>query len=341
MEDGRPVRVTGNRASPVYHAFCCTRGQALPEVMSSSDRLLHSMKMGPDGAHRPIGSAQAIEEVSQRLRAIVERHGPRSVALYFGTYSANYPASVPMAVSLILALQSPMIFASMTIDQPGKDVAAAMLGGWQAGPHGWNDADVWLLVGSNPLVSIGAAMPAQNPGRLLTEAVARGMQLIVIDPRRTQTAKRAQIHLQSRPGEDAALLAAMIRVILDENLQDAAFLRENVAGLEALRAAVAPFTPEYAASRADVPAEQIVKAARVFAGGKRGVAAGATGANMSGRSTLVEYLILSLNTICGRFLREGDAVANPGVLLARAAPRAQPTPPAPRCFPRSPWWRAD
>jgi anaerobic selenocysteine-containing dehydrogenase len=336
MEAGRPVRVTGNRESPVYHAFCCTRGQALPEVMSSSDRLQHSMKMSADGTHRPIHSAQAIREVAERLRAIVEQHGPRSVALYFGTYSANYPASVPMAVALILALQSPMIFASMTIDQPGKDVAAAMLGGWQAGPHGWTNADVWLLVGSNPLVSIGAAMPAQNPARLLTEAVARGMQLIVIDPRRTQTAKRAQIHLQSRPGEDAALLAAMIHVVLDENLQDEAFLSENVAGLEAIRAAVAPFTPEYASRRADVPAELIVKAARVFAKAKRGVAAGATGANMSGRSTLVEYLILCLNTICGRFLREGDAVANPGVLLARATPRAQPTAPRPTLFPQEP-----
>ena len=128
-----------------------------------------------------------------------------------------------------------------------------------------------LLVGSNPLVSIGAAMPAQNPGRLLTEAVARGMKLIVIDPRRTQTARRAQIHLQPRPGEDAALLAAMIHVILAEGLEDAAFVSENTSGVEKLRAAVAPFTPAYAAARADVPAEQIVEAARVFARARRGV----------------------------------------------------------------------
>jgi anaerobic selenocysteine-containing dehydrogenase len=336
MEDGKPIRVTGNRESPVYHGFCCTRGQALPEVMASPERLLHSMKRGADGRHQAIGSQQAIAEVAEHLRDIRDRHGPRAIALYFGTYSANYPASNPLAIGLMLALGSPMIFASMTIDQPGKDVAAALLGGWEAGPHGFLDADVWMLVGSNPLVSIGAAMPAQNPGRLLTEAVARGMKLIVIDPRRTQTARRAQIHLQPRPGEDAALLAAMIQVILTERLEDAAFLRENVDGVEALRAAVAPFTPAYAAARADVPAEQIIEAARVFARARRGVAGGATGANMSGRSTLVEYLILCLNTLCGRFLREGEAVANPGVLLARATPKAQPSAPRPARFPDEP-----
>lgn len=333
MDGGRPVRVTGNRQSPVYHGFCCTRGQALPELMAEPGRLLHSVKKGADGVHRPIASQTAIQEVAERLRQIRDEHGPRSIALYFGTYSANYPASTPLAVGLMLALGTQMIFASMTIDQPGKDVAAAMVGGWEAGPHGFRDADVWMMIGSNPLVSIGAAMPAQNPARMLTEAIARGMRFIVIDPRKTQTAKRAHIHLQPRPGEDATLLAAMLHVILSENLHDAAFAAENVVGVKELQAAVAPFTPAYAAQRADVPEEQIIQAARMFATARRGVVGGATGANMSGRSSLVEYLIVSLNTVCGRYLRAGDAVENPGVFLSRAIPRAQPSPPRPALFP--------
>lgn len=336
MEDGRPTRATGNSESPTYHGFCCTRGQALPEVMASPQRLLHSMKRGLDGRHHPIDSQVAVREVAERLRDTLDRYGPKSVAVYFGTHSATYPASAPLCVSLMIAMQSPMIFTAMSIDQPGKDVAAALLGGWEAGPQGFLGSDVWMLVGSNPMVSIHAAMPSQNPGRLLTEAIAQGMRLIVIDPRRTQTAKRAHIHLQPRPGEDAVLLAAMIHVILAEGLEDKAFLAENASGVEALRAAVARFSPAHAARRADVPAEQIVEAARVFAGAKRGIAGGCTGANMSGRSTLTEYMILCLNAICGRFLREGDAVANPGVLLPRARPRAQPTPPRPARFPEQP-----
>ena len=336
IKDGALSRVVGNRESPTYFGFCCTKGQALPEVMRDESRLLHSMKMQPDGTHVRIGSREAIEEVAARLKAIVDAHGPNAVAAYFGTYSVNYPATSPFVAALLGALGSNRIFTSMTIDQPGKDIAAAMVGTWEAGAHPFRDADVWMLVGSNPLVSIGAAMPAQNPGRRLTDAIARGMRLIVIDPRRSQTAQRAHIHLQARPGHDAALIAAMIRVVLAEGLEDQAFVAENVAGVDALRKAVAPFTPDLVAERAGVDAGQIVAAARMFATVRRGVAAGSTGANMSGNSTLTEYLILALNTLCGRFLREGEAVANPGVLLSRALPRAQARPPYPAVFPNQP-----
>jgi anaerobic selenocysteine-containing dehydrogenase len=159
------------------------------------------------------------------------------------------------------------------------------------------------------------------------------MNLIVIDPRRTETARRAQIYIQPRPGQDASILAAMIHVILAEALYDKTFTDENVAGVDLLRKAVMPFEPAYAAARADTSPEHIVEAARVFAKARRGLAVGATGANMSGRSTLTEYLLLCLNTICGRYMKEGEAVPNPGVLLSRAIPRAQAKPPRPAVFP--------
>jgi anaerobic selenocysteine-containing dehydrogenase len=141
------------------------------------------------------------------------------------------------------------------------------------------------------------------------------MQLVVIDPRRTETARRATLHLQPRPGEDAAIVASLLHVILAEGLHDAAFCEENASGLLALRAAVAPFTPEMVASRADVPAAQLREAARVFARAGRGVATAGTGPNMSGNGTLFEYLLLCLNTLCGRWLREGERVANPGTVV--------------------------
>ncbi len=329
MQNGRPVRVTGNKASPMFDGFCCTRGQALPEQINDPQRLLLPQKRGLDGAYRPVGSAQALDEIAASIDRIVADHGPRSVALYLGTYTGPYPAAGPFAVGFARGLGTPMIFTSMTIDQPGKDIAAALLGGWEAGPQVFANADVWMVVGGNPLVSIGLTMPAQNPGKRLTDALARGMQLIVIDPRRTETARRAHIHLQPRPGEDPAILAGMIRVILKEDLHDHAFAAENVAGLEALWRAVEPFDPANVAARADIPEADLIAAARLFATRARGLAAGATGANMSGRSSLTEYLIAVLNTICGRYLRAGEAVANPGVLLSRATPRAQARPPRP------------
>ena len=336
IQDGRAVKVVGNRRSPTYAGFCCSKGQALPEAMRDDSRLLHSMKMQPDGSHRPIAWREALAEIAPRVREIIQTHGPNAVAVYFGTASGSYPATRPIVRGLFGALGSNRIFSPMTIDQPGKDIGAAMLGTWEAGGHPFHDARVWMMVGSNPLVSIGAAMPSQNPGRKLTDAIARGMRLIVIDPRRSQTAQRAHLHLQARPGHDAAILAAMIRVILDERLEDHDFIEENVAGIEALRAAVAPFRPERVAAQAGIEAEQLVGAARMFAAAGRGIACGSTGANMSGNSTLTEYLILCLNTICGRYLREGEAVANPGVLISRAIPRAQPKAPTPAVFPDQP-----
>jgi anaerobic selenocysteine-containing dehydrogenase len=329
LEEGRVVRTTGNRESPAFHGFCCTRGQALPEQLLHPDRLLHSRRREGDGNHRPIGATAAMDEVTEKIERIVRAHGPRSVALYLGTYNACYPLVAPVAVSWAAAIGTPMIFTPMTIDQPGKDIANALAGTWEAGPHGFNDADTWLIVGGNPLVAIGVTMPAQNPGRRLKDALQRGMKLIVIDPRRTQTAQRASVHVQPRPGEDASILAAMIHVILAESLHDMAFVQENADGVEALRRVVAPFTPDYAAQRAAVSADEIRAAARTFAGARRGIAVGSTGANMSGHSSLIEYLLTCLNILCGRYLRAGEAVDNPGVLLARATPRAQPVAPRP------------
>jgi anaerobic selenocysteine-containing dehydrogenase len=282
------------------------------------------MKRQPDGTHKPLSSETAVEEVATQLRRLVTQYGPSSIALYIGTYAVNYPTGAAMAIAWMNALASPMLFTGNTIDQPGKDIATALLGSWEAGQQTFVDSDVWMIIGANPLVSLSSAMPVHNAGRLLTEAMAEGMKLIVVDPRRSQTAKRATIHLQPQPGQDAAILAGILRVILTEDRYDKVFVIENVKGIEELRCAVDPFTPAYVARRADIPESQLIDAARLFADARRGVAAGGTGANMSGRSSLTEYLIQCLNTVCGRYLREGEPVANPGVLLAKAAPRAQP-----------------
>jgi anaerobic selenocysteine-containing dehydrogenase len=276
-----------------------------------------------------------MDEVAARVKDIIARHGPESVALYLGTHPINYIAGALVSGAWLSALNSPMFYTSGTVDQPGKDIAWGLLGGWEAGTHGIAEFDVFMLVGANPLVSWAASMPVQNPGHLMKEALNRGMKLIVIDPRKSQTAARAHIHMQPRPGQDTSIIAGMIRIILAESLHDHEFIAENVIGFDALRSAVAPFTPEYVAERAGIPASQLIEAARMFAMCRRGFAVGATGFNMSGRSSLNEYLLLCMNTICGRFLREGEAVTNPGVLMPRAMPRAQPTAPRPVLFPEA------
>ena len=219
----------------------------------------------------------------------------------------------------------------MTIDQSAKWVTDGRLGRWAAGRPVFEEADVWLLCGTNPLVSLQGAMlgmPCHDPVKRLKAARERGMKLIVIDPVETQTAKLADLFLQPIPGEDPALFAAIIRHVLEQGWQDHAFCARYVNGVDALRAAVAPFTLDYAAERCGVPAEKIRRAAELFANQSRtGMASGGTGPDMAPDSNLAEHLIEVLNVICGRFPKAGERVGNPGVLHAARERRAEVIPP--------------
>jgi anaerobic selenocysteine-containing dehydrogenase len=323
LEDGRATRVWGDKRNPVYRGFSCAKGRSLPEQHVHPARLLQSQKRMPDGTHRPIPVSQAMDEIAGKLGAIVARHGPRSVALYLGTYSFPYPASSPVATSFMRALGSRMVFTSASIDQPGKAIALAVHGRWSAGAYWFDDCDAWMLVGSNPLVSMGNGIPNANPALRLHQARKRGLDLIVIDPRRSECAQAARVHLQPKPGEDPSLLAGMIRVVLSEGLADAEFLRAHASGVEALAAAVEPFTPDYVERRAGVPADSLREAARLFARAQRAGASAGTGPNMAPRGKLTEYLLLALQTLCGHWVRAGEPFRNPFALLPAYEPRAQ------------------
>jgi anaerobic selenocysteine-containing dehydrogenase len=329
VEDGTAIKVTGDPGNELFHGYTCPKGRALAEQHSSPSRLLHSLKRGADGTRDRIGAEQAMDEIAERITAIVERHGPRSVAMYFGTGTLPYPATMPAARSWLRGIGSPMFFTPGAIDQPGKSIAMALHGGWQAGEQIFEESDTYLLVGMNPVISKCHGLLGQNPGRKIKEANARGMKMIVIDPRRTETAQRAALHLRPRPGEDPTLLAAIVRVIIEEKLTDAGFVAENAEGLERLAEAVRDYTPEYAAARSGVPAEDIVEAARIFARANRGCALAGTGPSFATRGSVTEYLCMCLNTLCGRWARAGDKAPRPNVMLPAHNPRAQPIPPFP------------
>ena len=329
VEDGRAIRTVGDKANPIYHGYICPKGRALPEQHAHPDRLLHSQRRRADGSHEPIGSQQAVDEVAARIQQILDRHGPRSIAMYTGTFSFPYPAATPLANAWFDAIGSNMRFTSATIDQPGKMIAPRLHGAWAAGAQPFTGADTWLLVGANPTVSKSIGIPSYNPAWYLNDAVKHGMKLIVIDPRRSEAAKQAAVHLQPRPGEDPTILAGMLRLILDEELGDARFVAENAVGCDALRKQVEPFTPEYVERRADIPRDQLVLATRTWAGAERGGANAGTGPNMSPRGNLTEYLLLCLTTLCGRYMREGETLPNPGALLPAVTARAQPIAPGP------------
>ena len=308
------------------------KGRELPAQANHPERLRSSRRRLPDGSFVPISSGDALDEIAGRLAAIRARHGPRSIATYCGTYGFMNSAALPVALGFHQGLGSPSFYTSITIDQPAKVYLGSRVGTWLGGPQPFSRADVSMMIGNNPLTSHYAwqgSVPPFSPSRRLRDAKARGLKLICVDPRRTMVAQLADIHLQVRPGEDATLLAGMLRLILDEDLHDRDFCDSHVAGLAELYHAIADFTPEYAARRADVPVADLIAAARLFALGPRGVATTGTGAEMATRGSLTEHFVQTLNIVCGRFCREGEIAPYPRVLSAATPRKAQVQPPAP------------
>jgi anaerobic selenocysteine-containing dehydrogenase len=329
IENGRAVKVVGDREAPLFEGYTCPKGRELPAQHNHPKRLLRGLKRDTDGTFRAIASEDAICEIAAKVQNIIKESGPRSVAVYFGTGNVTNPNGAAMAKAWMNAIKSKMIFSATAIDKPAANVSVALHGNWVAGTHGFETSDTWMIVGANPVIAKSNGAPFNNPGRRLKEAVDRGLNLIVIDPRKTETAKRARVHLQGLPGEDPAILACIIRVIVEENLFDHNFVSENTVGLDALRAAVASYTPDYVSGRAGVAAEHLIEAARIFAQGKRGGVVCATGPSFSTNSNLTYYLGLCLNTLCGRWVRVGETAPYSNVLLPAFEPKAQPYPPFP------------
>lgn len=315
LENGRVTKLIGDRDNPVYHGYSCIKGRNYHHFHSDGKRVVQPLARGASGELEPVSSPEALDAIGERLRRIIDRHGPRSVAMYTGTFSHFCVAGVMTRHAFMGSLGSPMMFTNATIDQPGKPIAMALHGRWGGGPQAFAESDVCMLVGSNTLVSMWGGIPAFNPAKRLHDAKARGMRLIVIDPRRTETARHADIHLQCLPGHDAEILAAMLHVILREQLHDADFVAQETEGFAALGDAVAAFSPETVARAAGLEAADIVAAARLFASGRSGNATGGTGSNMSPHGTLMEYLLLALNSVCGRWVKAGERVPNLGVLF--------------------------
>ena len=319
LENGRPLTIHGNKDNPAYHGYSCIKGRSAGSLLETPSRLLHSVQRQPDGSHRRIESRQAAAQVSAQLKQIIARHGPRSVALFTGTYCTINPLFEAFARAFMRAIDSPMVFDNLTIDQPGKSTAPGLLGTWLAGTPSMEEWDALLLVGANPIVSMNGGLGV-NPARQLKQMQARGMKLVVVDPRRTECAARADIHLQPRPGEDAAIMAGLIRQILIDEQLDRDFVEAETMGIEELAAAVMPFTPAMVAQRAGIDADKLIEAARVLGKARRGATSFGTGANMSGDPSAVEYLGRVLASLRGWWRRAGEELANPGVFL-------QPLPP--------------
>lgn len=329
IDEGRVTKVAGDPDDPVFGGYTCIKGRQLVEAHHGPQRLTVSQKR-VEGAFQDIAMETALDEIGAKLSAIIADHGPHAVAIYGGTYAFQNSAGVGSAMSFAQGLGTRNIYTSVTLDQPAKVYTTMQYGSWMGGMHTFADADVAFFIGNNPIVSHygpPGGLPPFSPSRRLRDAIDGGLKLIVADPRESDVAALAHIHLPVRPGEDPAMLAGIIHIILSEGLTDTAFVQQYVDGLDELRRAVAGFTPDVAAARAGIEESQLVAAARMFANGTKGVVSTGTGPEMAGNGTLTQYLVSSLNIICGRFCREGEQSSIPRVFTPVTPRRAQVAPP--------------
>jgi anaerobic selenocysteine-containing dehydrogenase len=312
VENQKILGIRGDTRHPLTKGYFCVKGLASMDIHNGEDRLTGACARRPDGTvDENLGIEQALDEIHAKLAAIIARHGPRSVAMYYGTGANNNPLCHSAMKGWFDLIGSPYLFSSMTVDQSAKWVAAGRMGMFATGKYSALDADVIMEVGGNPAIShVSGTIPMTAPMRALREAQSRGMKLIVVDPRRTETARRADLHLQIRPGEDAALFAGMIHIVLERGWHDQPFCARFVRPLDRLRAAVADFTPDYVTGRTGIDRDLIERASEMFARARRKSAASGTGPNMAADSNVAEHLIEAFNAICGGYRRAGDIVRN-------------------------------
>ena len=319
LEDGRMVRARPDATASPYGGYMCPKGLAAIDLHNGLEaRVVSSLRRAASGAYESIAAGQALDEIATKLSALLAEHGPRAIALYHGTGAYRSVLAGILERAWLSEVGSPNFFSSMTIDQSAKWVTAARLGIMASGKPAMRDADVILLAGGNPVVTHQgvpyAVAETGAPGRAFEAARARGCKVIIVDPRRTETAKYADLLIQLLPGHDAVIFAAIAHALLRDDRIDHAFCARWCIQIDALRAAVAPFPPGVAAARADVPVEQIERAAQWLGDARRPLMGSGTGPSMSDHSNLADHMIEAVNALVGGYRRTGDPVRNCGTL---------------------------
>ena len=309
ISEGKVTKVRGDADDVFSGGYICPKGTAIAAIHEDPDRLRRPL-VKRDGFHVEVDWDEAFAEIEQRLLPILDEHGRNSVGAYLGNPNVHNMAGAFYVRPVLKALGTRNIFSASSVDQMPKHVSSGLLFG-SPGTIPVPDLDrteFLLMLGANPLESNGSLCTAPDfPGRL-KRIRERGGRIVVIDPRRTRTARLADEHLFIRPGTDAMLLVAMIHTLFDEELVNLGAVAEHVNGLEEVRVAVQPFTPERVAKRCGVDSAIVRRLARELANAERGVVYGRIGVHTVGFGTLASWATDVLNMLAGKLDRPGGAM---------------------------------
>ena len=236
-EDGHVTRIRGDAEDPFSKGFICPKGSTLGALHDDPDRLRRPL-VRRNGVHEEVSWEEAFAEVERRLTAVLATHGRDAVAVYVGNPNAHNFANTLAIRPLVKALGTKNVYSASTVDQMPKHVSCGLVFGHPlAIPVPDIDrTDFLLILGANPLESNGSLATAPDwPGRLDCDP-ARGGRVVVVDPRRTRTAERADLHVPIRPGTDAALLAGIAQTLFAEGLVAPGRLSELTNGIDEVEA---------------------------------------------------------------------------------------------------------
>ena len=324
VTDGELTKVRPDPEHPLSAGFACPKGIAMTEVQNDPDRVLHPLRRHADGSFERVTWPAALDEIGERLGAVRDRHGGSAIGWYMGNPGA-FSYSHPLWVKGFLdAVGSPHSYTASSQDVSNRFAASAFLYGspFIVPIPDLARTDFLLVVGANPLVSHGSVLSAPRVKDQLHAITARGGRVVVVDPRRSETA-RAFEHIAIDPDGDAWMLLSMLETIFADGLEDTEAIERQATGVAALRRLVAEHPAEATEARSGVTAREVRRLARDLAGAERAAVYGRTGSCLGRNGTLVAFLLDALNLVTGNLDREGGAMfGDPPVDFSRLADMA-------------------
>ncbi len=303
------LAIRGDRLDPLGRGHVCPKAVALKDLQEDPDRLRHPVRRTADGWER-ISWEEAFHEVVANLERIREQHGRNAIGFYAGNPTAHNHGALLLLPFFVKVLHTKGRFSATSVDQlPHMLAAMEMFGNQAMFPIPDIDrTDFFLCIGANPVASNGSIMTAPDIVNRFKALQKRKGRLVVIDPRRTETAEMADAHHFVRPGTDAMLVAALINVLFAERKVKPGRVAEFTNGIETLQKQVRPFTPEAVAPHVGMAADAIRALALDFAAAKSAVAYCRVGTCTSAWSALSAWLVYALNVVSGNMDRPGGVM---------------------------------
>ena len=305
-EGRRILSIRGDDDDPLSHGYMCPKGNALKDAYEDPDRLRVPMIREASG-WRETSWDEAIALAARGIHDVQKRHGNNAFASYVGNPSAhNLPAMLALPPMLRL-LDTKNRFSASTVDQYPQMLAAYLVFGAQLSlpVPDLERVEYLMILGANPLVSNGSLMTAPGMKRRIRAIRERGGRVVVLDPRRSETAEAASEHVFLRPGTDALFLFAMLAVVFEEDLARLGAAEGRVEGMREVEIAARRFAPERVAGAIGIDAATIRRLAREFARSEAAACYTRIGVCVQEYGTLASWLATVLNVVTGNLDRPG------------------------------------